>query len=889
MAPRERAQQPSGGVALAERPRSAAPRSPSPVAQSALRLQGSAGNGAVARLAAQGGATAVLAPGAAAPVAEAVPTGPIPEMVPAASAREAREAAPERRSWWDRVKSAVSDVLSSIGAGLGSLTSRVLGTVAGWARRIPGYGLLTVALGKDVVTGQAVPRTATNVIGGLVGLVPGGAELFRNLQESRAIERAAAWFGTAWGQLGLTWEYLRGLFQRAWDSLGVRDLLNPSGAWERIQAIFAPPLQRVLAFARAAGAKLLELVFEGALAMAGPLGTQVMGIIRRAGSVLGTIFRDPIGFAGKLVAAVRGGLGRFASRIGHHLQQGLFGWLTGALRGAVTLPERFDLRGILSLVLQLFGATWTWLRTKMVRLLGEDRVAMIERAVDWVQRIATEGLSAVWERIAEFATGLVDTVLDSIKEWVGRSVVGAAISKLVTMFNPAGAIIQAVIAAYNTVKFFIERAQQLGALAEAVFSSIGAIASGALGPAMTAVENALSRALPVAIGFLARLIGLGDVATPVKNLIERARGVIDRALDKVVESVKGLAGRLLGRGKKGGDAKKDGGPDARTPAEKAQAVDDALAATAKLTEKPDWTKDGIVAALPALKARHRVRTLTVQEVDEELVADAANSPGKTLKIGVVSRALSKAITASGGVVGFLKKIVSDGRAGSLTWPRFLVIWQKHPSGRSEVKAQFRKALKQEQYAHEWIPTDQIAKVMEIAITQAEPNRSKIDSALKWLDAHNLLRSPTRAVIWRFELRKDAGSKTGFAIDADAHTGSFVHKQKKIVKGREYWRSRWISDSGPFHDTLRAMLNKHKSGKPGDLAEALRDFAEKKVWKGDGIPVEAADIPIGEFGAAHYMDDSDPRPDVTLGEIAKNQAKNYSAMMQMFAEAIKKLK
>jgi hypothetical protein len=163
-----------------------------------------------------------------------------------------------------------------------------------------------------------------------------------------------------------------------------------------------------------------------------------------------------------------------------------------------------------------------------------------------VQRIATQGLSAIFSQMAEFATGLVDTVIGGIRDWVARSVVGAAITRLITMFNPAGAIIQAIIAAYNTVKFFIERAQQLAALTNSVFDSIGAIAGGAVGAAVTRVEQSLARALPVALGFLARLIGLGDIAAPVRNLIERARGVLDRAMDRVVEWLAGMGRRLRG-------------------------------------------------------------------------------------------------------------------------------------------------------------------------------------------------------------------------------------------------------------------------------------------------------------------------------------------------------
>jgi hypothetical protein len=548
---RERAPS-TAGAAVAARSRSAAPATATR-AQRVLAVQGSAGNGAVARVAAGGDVAAMSAAGltgaapvVAMPTAAPVPVGPIPEMVPGTSAAEAREAQPERRSWWDRVKSAVSDAIASIGAGLGSLSSRVLGAVAGRARQIPGYGLLSLALGRDVVTRQEVPRTPVNLIGALAGLIPGGQAMFENIQRTGVIERAAAWFSAQVPKLGLTWESIQGLFRRAWDALGVRDLLDPAGAWAKIAGIFGPPLQALKTFALAAGTKLLEFVFEGGLSLAGPLGSQVMALVRRAGNVLTTIVRDPIGFAGNLVRAVRGGLGAFMRNIGGHLRTGLFAWLTGALRGAGTLPAQFDLRGILSLVTQILGLTWSWLRGRLVRLLGEERVALLERAVDWVQRIATQGLSAIWEKMAEFATGLVDTVIGGIRDWVARSVVGAAITRLITMFNPAGAIIQAIIAAYNTVKFFIERAQQLAALANSVFDSIGAIAGGAIGAAVTRVERSLARALPVALGFLARLIGLGDIAAPVRNLIARARGVLDRAMDRVVEWLAGMGRRLSG-------------------------------------------------------------------------------------------------------------------------------------------------------------------------------------------------------------------------------------------------------------------------------------------------------------------------------------------------------
>ena len=77
------------------------------------------------------------------------------------------------------------------------------------------------------------------------------------------------------------------------------------------------------------------------MTMAGGLGTQVMGIIRQAGDVFNQILRDPVGFAGNLVAAVRGGLGAFLSNVGTHLRNGLIGWLTGSLGGAHPAARAF--------------------------------------------------------------------------------------------------------------------------------------------------------------------------------------------------------------------------------------------------------------------------------------------------------------------------------------------------------------------------------------------------------------------------------------------------------------------------------------------------------------------------------------------------------------------
>lgn len=501
-----------------------------------LRLQSVAGNQAVARL------------------LDEREAGPPP--APAAARPAAPTASPEapKRPWWRRALGRLADAAKE----------RLLRPLAGIASKVPGYGLLAFALGRDPISGAAVERGGNALLKAVVQLIPGGGAVMASIEQSGALQRAGTWLSTEVPKLGLTWEAIGGLFARAFKSLKLTDVFSPAAAWERLAGIFGPPLARLRAFASAALGKLRELAFEAALAMGGGLAGQVMAVLRRGGSVLGSIFANPIGFAGNLIGAVRGGLGRFAANIGSHLKTGLFGWLFGALRGVIELPQRFDLRGVGSVVLQLLGLTWGRLRERLVVRLGAPRVSFIERSVDFVRRIATEGLSAVWEKVLEFASGLTDTVIGGIREWVTNSIVGAAVAKLVTMFNPAGALIQAILSIYRAVQWLIQQAHQLGTLATSIFDSLAAIASGSIGGAITAVENALARTLPVVISFLAGQLGLGNIGEHVRGVVNRVRGVVERAIGRVVEFLAGRFRRVKGVSEQKGDTEQPPDDENRT-------------------------------------------------------------------------------------------------------------------------------------------------------------------------------------------------------------------------------------------------------------------------------------------------------------------------------------
>jgi hypothetical protein len=480
-------------------------------------------------------------------------------------------------SWLSGAVSAVGSVarsaVSAVADAAGAIRDRVLQFLSEHANSIPGFQLLTVILGRNPFTGQAVERNAVNLIRGFMGLIPGGDALFEKIQQTQVIQRAYQWFSEEIPKLDLTWDAITGMFRRAWDSLSASDLLSPSGVFARMRGLFGPPLSRLINFARAAADKLLEFVIEGALRIAGDAGGRVMALIRRAGGVFRTIVNDPIAFGRNLIAAVRGGFERFRGNVVEHLRNGLIGWLTGAMAGiAITLPGSFsDWRGIIGMVLDILGLTYQLFRRLLVRALGEERVRFLEGVFDFLRILVTQGVRAAWEKIKEYSGNLTDMVIGGIRDWVARTVVGQAIVRLISLLNPVGAIIQTAIAIYNTVMFFVERIQQIMALANSVFDSIANIASGNIGGAISYVEQAMARTLPVIISFLARLIGLDGISARIREIIQRIQQTIERTFERIIDWIVTRVRGLIG-GRAAAATPQDAAPPVGPMAVKARAL-----------------------------------------------------------------------------------------------------------------------------------------------------------------------------------------------------------------------------------------------------------------------------------------------------------------------------
>src|SRR3954466_1403203 len=173
---------------------------------------------------------------------------------------------------------------------------------------------------------------------------------------------------------------------------------------------------------------------------------------------------------------------------------------------------------------------------------------MFEQRFLLLQEIHQRGLvQALRERVTEFFGQLREAALGSIRTFIQERLVMAGITQMLSLLNPVGAVIQAIVKTYTTVRFFIERATQILDLVESIVNSVSAIASGAIGAAANFVERTMARTIPVILDFLARFIGLGDVGGQVQRTIQGLQARVDQMLDRAVDWIRTQAQRLMSR------------------------------------------------------------------------------------------------------------------------------------------------------------------------------------------------------------------------------------------------------------------------------------------------------------------------------------------------------
>jgi hypothetical protein len=416
------------------------------------------------------------------------------------------------------------------------------------ARQQAPYQLLAQALGHDPLTGHAVPAAPQSLAHTLLGLLPDGEARYQQLQAAGpALTQLPAWLGQQLAAHQLSGARLTQVLAQTGATLkdlGWRDLLDLGGAVQRLVRPWLALARDVAGFVARSETALLRFLVRAVLgeAQAAP----VLRALDQGGDLLARILRHPLSFLQHLVHAGWHGFQNFLKNGPRHLLASVQDWLLGGLaKAGLHLPARLDLAGVIDLLLQVFqltkAAVLSRLRQRLAAVLGAANVGRVEELLARVGGVALtlwqHGPAAAWQAISQQAGDLKAQALDFVQAQVLGVAAKAVPVFLATLAVPGGAFVQVARGIYNGVMTFVEKGKQIAQVGSALLGSLSAIAAGQLAPAAQAVETTLVKVLPVALGFLARQLGLDGLSGAIQTGLKKVRVPVEKAVNKVLDTV----------------------------------------------------------------------------------------------------------------------------------------------------------------------------------------------------------------------------------------------------------------------------------------------------------------------------------------------------------------
>ncbi|MFJ7196067.1 MULTISPECIES: hypothetical protein [unclassified Streptomyces] len=339
----------------------------------------------------------------------------------------------------------------------------------------------------------------------------------------------------------------------------------------------------------------------------------LLGILAKAASAIMKIIKDPIGFLGNLVKAVGAGLNLFITNVAEHLKTGVVSWLLGtAVKAGLELPQKFDLKGIIQLIGSLLGLTWANIRARITRKgIPDQAMTAVESSVPVAKKLATEGPAGAVKEIEAEAGDLKATILEKLTSYLIPTVIIAGITWIISLLNPASAFVRAVKGIIDIVTFIVNQGAQIVEFVNSVLDAVIAIANGGAAGVPKMVEAALATSVPLLIGFLASLLGIGSLANKVKSVFHAVARPVNRAIDKIVNFITKAGKKLWDKIKgKANRESKDNRKDTRTPEKKQEDLQRGLDAADRLAIKK-LTVEEIEPKLPSIKRHYNMADLRI--------------------------------------------------------------------------------------------------------------------------------------------------------------------------------------------------------------------------------------------------------------------------------------
>ena len=141
-------------------------------------------------------------------------------------------------------------------------------------------------------------------------------------------------------------------------------------------------------------------------------------------------------------------------------------------------------------------------------------------------------------------------IFEKVKDFVQDRIITAGITWLIGLLNPAAAFIKACKLIYDVVMFFVNNASRIEKFVDTILDSVADIVRGNIGGVVNKINDVLGQMVPIIIGFLASVIGLGGIGAKVREIVQKLQKPVNKALDFVIKTGLKLAGPII-RGLKG--------------------------------------------------------------------------------------------------------------------------------------------------------------------------------------------------------------------------------------------------------------------------------------------------------------------------------------------------
>ncbi|GJM34482.1 MAG: hypothetical protein DHS20C18_34830 [Saprospiraceae bacterium] len=350
-----------------------------------------------------------------------------------------------------------------------------------------------------------------------------------------------------------------------------KKLQNIEAIWERLKNAAITALKQVFVDGNLRGA--IWSFFSTMLDILGLPPQLVTRVIAKGAQALGDILNDPFGFLKNFLGTLKLGFNQFFGNIGTHLLKGLASWLFGQLQGSgIEMPQDLSFRSMLKLVFQLLGITVDKLLAILEQVSGQNNLkAKVQRVIgnvsnawEWFEQLleqSKEEGGSIWDTLKNSIGNIWDIILDRVIGWLEGTIIKKALAWVAQKLEPSGvmAVITTIIDIFNILEAIAEKAKEILEIIERVLDGIREIIKKVSEIGAGFLENALARAIPVAMAILSALFGLDGVIDRVKEVIQNIQNKVEEGIRKVMESIQNFVLKFLTRGKE--EKEKDDGDD----------------------------------------------------------------------------------------------------------------------------------------------------------------------------------------------------------------------------------------------------------------------------------------------------------------------------------------